>query len=911
MQKIISSEIVVAYSHCPRKAFLLASGEQGVDVEYVNILTQQKNLQKDKCTEGINQSELVVQINKLNSLKKYGDTLVNVNLKSEFLEANCDILERVDKMTSSRKASYEPTVFIGTRSIKKEHKHELAFAGYVLGEIAGQIPEKGLIVNADGENHKLNLKPLMKSVRKIISTLRDWLASPPSQPPPIILNRHCLYCQFQESCKLQAGQADNLSLLSGMTAKILHRYEKKGIFTVKQLSYLFKPRRLHKQGRSHHKTHKPELQALAIRTGKVYIQEIPQFSRQNVELFIDIEGVPDRHQYYLLGLLECEEGKSTYHPFWADASSDEGHAWKNFIDKVNRHPNVPIYHYGNYELRAINLLAKRYEGDIDNIKNRLVNVNSQIYSKVYFPVNSNGLKELGGFIGANWTLPNSSGLQSLVWRYKWEATQDDQYKNYLLTYNKDDCLALKLLTDELSKIKSTANILSEVDFISTPKRNATDAGKQIHSYFETILKSAHANYDEKKIRFRREVGKDEKIVDKPKNGRKLGYQGQRKVKPKPTKIIRVSSEGQVCPKDGTQLRPRKQLSKSLVSKRLVIDLVLTKGGIKKTITEYIGEQGYCPKCLKCHAPAEIRAYGANQLYGHGFQAWIIYQRIALHMTYASIAEVVAEQFKEKGFQSNIGKFIKNISQCYKNTEELTTQKLLASTVIHADETPINIRGTTQYVWTFTNDQYVVFKLSKTRESSIAHEFLQSYSGVLVSDFYTGYDAIQCRQQKCWVHLIRELNDDLWEAPFDTEFENLVREIRFLIVPIMEAVQKYGLKKRHLHKYMKQVNRFYKKTIVDKDYKSELANKYQKRFVKYKDSLFTFLQYDGIPWHNNTAERALRHLNKQQQISLFFHEQVTHDYLRLLGIRQTLKFRGKSFFRFLFSNETDIDKVGRR
>jgi len=44
---------------------------------------------------------------------------------------------------------------------------------------------------------------------------------------------------------------------------------------------------------------------------------------------------------------------------------------------------------------------------------------------------------------------------------------------------------------------------------------------------------------------------------------------------------------------------------------------------------------------------------------------------------------------------------------------------------------------------------------------------------LVSDFYAGYDAIQCRQQKCWVHLIRELNDDLWDAPFDTEFEHLV------------------------------------------------------------------------------------------------------------------------------------------
>jgi hypothetical protein len=125
---------------------------------------------------------------------------------------------------------------------------------------------------------------------------------------------------------------------------------------------------------------------------------------------------------------------------------------------------------------------------------------------------------------------------------------------------------------------------------------------------------------------------------------------------------------------------------------------------------------------------------------------------------------------------------------------------------------------------------------------------------------------------------------------------------------MEAVQKYGLKRRHLFKFMKQVEQFYEKTIVDKSYKSELAVKYQKRFIKYRKSLFTFLQHDEVLWHNNTAERALRHVTRQQQVSLIFFENVTHDYLRLLGIRQTLKFQGKSFFKFLFSREKEVNKA---
>jgi predicted RecB family nuclease len=909
MKKIISSDIVVAYFHCPRKAFLLMSGEQGAEVEYISILNEQRNLQKTRYINDIKPTTASIQISKPNDLRKGGNILENVKLKSEHFEARCDILIRDSKTTSPKNTNYEPTVFIGTHNIGKEHKIELAFVGHVLGKIEGQVLQKGTIINVSGKKYGVNLKPLLKSLPKIVSPLQEWLSLPASHPPPIILNKHCFYCPFQKSCKAQAEETDNLSQLSGMNVRMIKQYEKKGIFTIKQLSYLFKPRRLKKQARNHQKTHKPELRALAIRTGKIYIQELPNFSRQNIELFIDIEGVPDQSLYYLFGLLVRDEGKSIYYPFWADVNSDESCAWKKFIGEIEKYPNAPIYHYGNYDSKAIATLSKRYE-DINNIKERLVNINSQIYGKVYFPVNSNGLKEIGGFIGANWSLSNSTGVQSLVWRYMWEISQDIQYKDHLLTYNKDDCLALMLLTDYLSKIKDTSDSWADVDFVSKPKRNATESGKQIHDHFETVLKFAHNNYDEKKIKFRRESDQEGK-VDKPRNSRKLGYQGQRRVSPKATKTIRISSIGQFCPKDDSQLQTRRKTAKELVSKRLIIDLVLIKGGIKKTITEYIGEHGYCPKCLKSYAPKEIRAFGANQLYGHGFQSWIIYQRIALHMTYNSIGEVVAEQFGEYGFERNVGQFIKNISLHYKKTEELIIQKLLESTVIHADETPINIRGKTQYVWTFTNDEYVVFKLTKTRESTIAHEFLQSYTGTLVSDFYPGYDAIKCKQQKCWVHLIRDLNDDLWESPFDTEFENLVHEIRLLIISIMEAVQKYGLKKRHLHKFMKQVDLFYKKAIIDKEYKSELADKYQKRFIKYKDSLFTFLQYDGIPWHNNTAERALRHLTKQQQISLVFHEQVTHDYLRLLGIRQTLKFQGKSFYRFLFSNETDINQEGLR
>ena len=95
---------------------------------------------------------------------------------------------------------------------------------------------------------------------------------------------------------------------------------------------------------------------------------------------------------------------------------------------------------------------------------------------------------------------------------------------------------------------------------------------------------------------------------------------------------------------------------------------------------------------------------------------------------------------------------------------------------------------------------------------------------------------------------------------------------------METVQKYGLKKWHLSKFQKQVERFYRKVIVDRNYKSNLVIKYRKRFVKHRDNLFTFLEHDGIPWHNNTAENTIRYLALQRNISGSFHESGARNYL---------------------------------
>ncbi len=294
------------------------------------------------------------------------------------------------------------------------------------------------------------------------------------------------------------------------------------------------------------------------------------------------------------------------------------------------------------------------------------------------------------------------------------------------------------------------------------------------------------------------------------------------------------------------------------------------------------------------------------MFGHGFQSWVVYQRLSLRLPYRIIVQTIEDLFGESISQGTIVNFLKNLSDYYSETEKILIKKILSSPFIHADETPINIRGSNHYVWVFTDGKHVVFKMTETREAHIVHDFLGDYSGVLVSDFYPGYDGVKCRQQKCWVHLIRDLNDDLWKNPFDTDFEAFVLEVKNLILPILETVEKYGLKHRHLRKFQKNVDKFYNNTI-NRTYYSELILKYQKRFERYKGSLFTFLEQDFIPWNNNMAERAIRHLAVQRKISGSFSKSGASAYLTLLGVMQTCKFQNKSLLKFLLSQQKDIDQ----
>jgi len=136
---------------------------------------------------------------------------------------------------------------------------------------------------------------------------------------------------------------------------------------------------------------------------------------------------------------------------------------------------------------------------------------------------------------------------------------------------------------------------------------------------------------------------------------------------------------------------------------------------------------------------------------------------------------------------------------------------------------------------------------------------------------------------------------------------LARQFADVLRAIIETIDRFGLKARHLHKHRAAVEAFYKQ-VLHHSYETQVALGYQRRLEKTKDRLFTFLDFDGVPWNNNNAEHAIKafvHLRRVIGGTSTF--KGLREYLTLLSISETCRNKGCRFLDFLLSQESDIDQ----
>jgi len=359
-----------------------------------------------------------------------------------------------------------------------------------------------------------------------------------------------------------------------------------------------------------------------------------------------------------------------------------------------------------------------------------------------------------------------------------------------------------------------------------------------------------------------------------------------------------------CPKCN-----RRKFYKHCSSSKTVLDVKFGASGIKRWITKYLFYRYRCPKCGAVFHNSD-RAWN-NEKFGVHLRALSVYANIDLRMTQERVAIFLNDVLGFDLPRSATNRLKATAAAFYNDTYEGLVKKIASGNLVHVDETKVNLKTGVGYVWAFTNLEDVAYVYSPSREGGLVHSLLKNFTGVVVSDFYAAYNSLECPQQKCLIHLIRDLNDDLMGEPFNDELKEFVGEFAVLLKTIISTVDRFGLKARFLRKHRVDVDHFFKR-LAKRDYQTETALKCKTRLEKNRGGLFTFLDFDGVPWNNNNAEHAIKAFALlRRDFSGIATEKGIRDYLILLSICESCKYKGVGFLDFLRSGEKNIDAFAER
>ena len=353
-----------------------------------------------------------------------------------------------------------------------------------------------------------------------------------------------------------------------------------------------------------------------------------------------------------------------------------------------------------------------------------------------------------------------------------------------------------------------------------------------------------------------------------------------------------------------------------ISKK-IIDLKLTQSGIKRWITKFSSYTYHCKECDTYFSPEKYKI-GLDKIipkgcrknrsrYGHNIKSWTMYQHIVNRLSFRKIESDLYEFFQLAVGKSSLHGFKQYIHKYYRTAYRTLLNTVVNSDVLYIDETPLKMRNEDGYAWVFTNNREIVSIYKPNREGDFLKELLSNFNGILVSDFYAAYDSLKCKQQKCLIHLIRDMNDDLLKNPFNEELKFITGNFTDLMQRIVRTIDRYGLRKYRLQKYNKDVAKLLTK-IGKFRFQSEIGLYYQERFNRNKDKLFLFINYDNVSWNNNNAERAIKllatHTNRNIKL---FSENRMREYLQIMSIYQTCVYNNVSFLKFLLSQKRDLGK----
>jgi len=367
-----------------------------------------------------------------------------------------------------------------------------------------------------------------------------------------------------------------------------------------------------------------------------------------------------------------------------------------------------------------------------------------------------------------------------------------------------------------------------------------------------------------------------------KPGAKPGHPGSRRPAPPEITHHKKHPPLEQCPHCGSAVA-----APSERRFRLIEDVAETQ----PEVTEHDIPRHWCPTCRKLVEPLVPDAMpGAT--FGHRLVALTAWLHYGVGATLSQVCAVLNHHLRFKASQGGLVNAWQGLAAILETWYDAIGEQAKASGVLHADETGWRVSGKTHWLWCFTTRNATYYMIDRSRGSpALSKFFTAAFDGVLVTDFWAAYGAVNCTlRQACLPHLFRELDktderdsSPAW-APFSKKLKRLLHDAIRLGKLDAVSPERFASRRTRLTKRLG--------ALLDTPSGNKNVKRLLKRLRRYRDALFTFLDHPDVPSDNNHAEREIRPAVVMRKNSLCNRSaNGAHTQSVLMSVYRTLKMRG--------------------
>lgn len=264
----------------------------------------------------------------------------------------------------------------------------------------------------------------------------------------------------------------------------------------------------------------------------------------------------------------------------------------------------------------------------------------------------------------------------------------------------------------------------------------------------------------------------------------------------------------------------------------------------------------------------------NSYAGSSLLASLVVDRFADYLPYYRLEERI-NRLGLKIPRSTIARWMINLSQAVLPLVELMRSAAKESEVICVDETPVKLlrpgesQAATAYLWTLVGDQqhpYNVYYFTEDRSRAGPEQFLQDYSGVLVSDAYVCYESLQSEwaEQLAWACCHAHARRKFEEVHHLGATPQTTRALSYFLMLFdiedqgrdLTAEDRLALREKESRPVLEKF-----KTWMDEQLDGMRPKHVLRKPIEYMtkrwSSFARFLESGSIPLENNAAERSVK------------------------------------------------------